>query len=392
MNYLGLILFILLLFIFIAWFTYEKQLINFKISLKSDYPNDIIILIMLTSILYIFLLWEINIIWIVFLLEFQSFIILGSYYLFKENKKKNSVKGIEGSINYIFPAFFSFFLMLMYILFNIINVNNDYIIEVIMNIILVLSILTKMGAFPLFFWVSIVFQNICYSTLLLISVVSKVFMITIILFYLSTIYSSFLFLGVFSIAISSLFMLSFSNIKKFLAFSSIGNVGWILVLLSSNSTNKLIFNLNISEILIIFFFIYAFNFILFCLIIKENKNNHIFNITKNFLNGQQFIYILVFTVVSLFSMAGIPPLLGFFGKYIIFISYFNYNVISTLLLVFFSIVFIFCYIRPVTYLIRFNKPYDNIKSVYYFNKYISNFIVFLVIFNFYLMFCIFYLY
>ena len=106
---------------------------------------------MLTSILYIFLLWEINIIWIVFLLEFQSFIILGSYYLFKENKKKNSVKGIEGSINYIFPAFFSFFLMLMYILFNIINVNNDYIIEVIMNIILVLSILTKMGAFPLFF-------------------------------------------------------------------------------------------------------------------------------------------------------------------------------------------------------------------------------------------------
>lgn len=392
MNYLGLILFILLLFIFIAWFTYEKQLINFKISLKSDYPNDIIILIMLTSILYIFLLWEINIIWIVFLLEFQSFIILGSYYLFKENKKKNSVKGIEGSINYIFPAFFSFFLMLMYILFNIINVNNDYIIEVIMNIILVLSILTKMGAFPLFFWVSIVFQNICYSTLLLISVVSKVFMITIILFYLSTIYSSFLFLGVFSIAISSLFMLSFSNIKKFLAFSSIGNVGWILVLLSSNSTNKLIFNLNISEILIIFFFIYAFNFILFCLIIKENKNNHIFNITKNFLNGQQFIYILVFTVVSLFSMAGIPPLLGFFGKYIIFISYFNHNVISTLLLVFFSIVFIFCYVRPVTYLIRFNKPYDNIKSVYYFNKYISNFIVFLVIFNFYLMFCIFYLY
>ena len=106
---------------------------------------------MLTSILYIFLLWEINIIWIVFLLEFQSFIILGSYYLFKENKKKNSVKGIEGSINYIFPAFFSFFLMLIYVLFNIININNNFYVEIIMNITLILSILIKIGAFPLFF-------------------------------------------------------------------------------------------------------------------------------------------------------------------------------------------------------------------------------------------------
>ena len=101
--------------------------------------------------------------------------ILGSCYLFKNESIK--VKEIEGSLNYIFPAFLSFVLLLIFVLGISLQYTSIYYTHYLINIVLLISIITKVGAFPLYFWVPNVFSGITYSTLLFLSIISKIFMI-----------------------------------------------------------------------------------------------------------------------------------------------------------------------------------------------------------------------
>jgi NADH-quinone oxidoreductase subunit N len=55
-------------------------------------------------------------------------------------------------------------------------------------------------------------------------------------------------------------------------------------------------------------------------------------------------------VVSMFSLAGIPPLAGFFGKYIAFLTAFNSNlIVAVLLAIVGSLIGVYFYFRPVVY-------------------------------------------
>lgn len=173
--------------------------------------------------LFILLAYEIEIIWVIFLLEFQSFIILGSCYVFKNKSLK--IKSIEGSLNYIFPAFFSFILMLIYILSISNNYINTYYNNSFFYIIILVSILTKIGSFPIFFWVPNVYKGISYSSLVFIAIISKVFMLLILIHYIPAYYEIIFIAGLFSLFISSIMMVNHINTKKFLAYSSIANVG-----------------------------------------------------------------------------------------------------------------------------------------------------------------------
>ena len=387
LNHLFLILFILFSFIIVTW-SHNESWDN--LTLKGIKGVEIFFVLFLLSILFLFISWKVNIIWVVFLLEFQSFMILGACYLFKNESLK--VKEIEGSLNYIFPAFFSFVLMLVYILGVSIKFYSIYFNNITLHFILLISILTKVGAFPVYAWVSNVFHGVTYSTLLFISIISKIFMIIILLEYIK-VYTFLLLLGGFmSVVISSFVMINQVRIKKFLAFSSVANIGWVLLVLMIPK-NEEIFYLYTSEILTLFFFIYAFNFILLCSNLKQSsitQTYNLFNIIKSEKQSTLFFFIIG---ISLLSMAGVPPFAGFIGKFIIFTYYFSYSLSFTLILVFISSLFIFIYLRPVISTYRVNLPYSNllrqnIKGFY--NS--SNFIVFtpfLLILNFMIMFIIF---
>ncbi len=55
-------------------------------------------------------------------------------------------------------------------------------------------------------------------------------------------------------------------------------------------------------------------------------------------------------VVSMFSLAGIPPLAGFFGKYMVFFSAFNSNlIVAVLFAIAGSLIGVYYYLRPVVY-------------------------------------------
>jgi NADH-quinone oxidoreductase subunit N len=104
-----------------------------------------------------------------------------------------------------------------------------------------------------------------------------------------------------------------SNIKRLLAYSSIGHVGLILAgMLSLNPDGV--------KAITIYLVIYAFMSIgLFaCVMLIEKENEKSLDI--KYLSGfaAEHPVIAIFISVFLFSMTGIPPLAGFFAKFYIF--------------------------------------------------------------------------
>jgi NADH-quinone oxidoreductase subunit N len=115
-------------------------------------------------------------------------------------------------------------------------------------------------------------------------------------------------LSVLTLITGNLFALRQQNIKRFLAFSSIAQVGFILVGISGNSPEGL-------ASVVYFVLIYIFsNLAAFAVAATISANTGKENISdyKGFYQRNRFLAWVM--ALALFSLAGIPPTAGFFGK------------------------------------------------------------------------------
>jgi NADH-ubiquinone oxidoreductase chain 2 len=133
--------------------------------------------------------------------------------------------------------------------------------------------------------------------------------------------------ALFSLIIGTVVGLSQIRIKRLLAYSTISHVGFILIALAINSASSVealyfyviqysLTNLNVFLILLAFGYIINKNNL-----INNNLINSDINLISQ-LKGQFFhnpILSLCLTI-CLFSMAGVPPLIGFFSKYYVLYS------------------------------------------------------------------------
>ncbi len=121
-------------------------------------------------------------------------------------------------------------------------------------------------------------------------------------------YNMIMVLSVATMIVGNLFALRQQNIKRFLAFSSIAQVGFILVGMSSNSNEGL-------AAVVYFVLIYVFSnlaaFGVASVISSHTGKEHIYDYKGLYKTNPFLSWILA---LSLFSLAGIPPTAGFFGK------------------------------------------------------------------------------
>ena len=138
----------------------------------------------------------------------------------------------------------------------------------------------------------------------------------------------FLLCSLISLIIGTIVGLSQIKIKRLLAYSTISHIGFILLALAINSIQSVealyfyifqytLTNLNVFLILLAFGYIINNNNLL--------NNNNLINSDINFitqLKGQFFNnpFLTICLTICLFSMAGVPPLLGFFSKYFVLYS------------------------------------------------------------------------
>lgn len=180
----------------------------------------------------------------------------------------------------------------------------------------------KISLVPFHFWTADVYEGSPINVASYLSVVSKgaaAFIFTIILFTvfknMVSIWEPLIYtLAVFTMTLANLFALRQDNIKRFLAFSSIAQAGFILLGILGNG------DLGMASV-VYFVLIYAFT------------NLGAFGVAATIydfsgvetISGYNGLYktnpkLSLLMTLSLFSLAGIPPVAGFFGKFFLFTS------------------------------------------------------------------------
>ncbi len=174
----------------------------------------------------------------------------------------------------------------------------------------------KLSIVPFHFWTADVYEGSPIATTSFLSVISKG---SVAFIFISTLYKVFqplhdvwynmlVILAIATMLIGNLFALRQQNIKRFLAFSSIAQVGFILVGISSNTEAGL-------TSVIYFILIYVFsNLAAFGVAstISEQTGKENIDDYKGLYKTNPFLCWIM--ALALFSLAGIPPTAGFFVK------------------------------------------------------------------------------
>ncbi|MBI5857686.1 MAG: NADH-quinone oxidoreductase subunit N [Sphingobacteriales bacterium] len=174
----------------------------------------------------------------------------------------------------------------------------------------------KLSVVPFHLWTADVYEGSPIAATSFLSVISKG---AIAFVFISALYRVFqplqetwyimlVILAIATMVIGNLFALRQQNIKRFLAFSSIAQVGFILVAISSNDSA------GISSV-VYFILIYVFSnlaaFGVASVITDQTGKENIDDYKGLYKTNPFLTWILT---LALFSLAGIPPTAGFFGK------------------------------------------------------------------------------
>ena len=180
----------------------------------------------------------------------------------------------------------------------------------------------KISAVPFHLWTADVYEGSPVAVTSYLSVISKGAILFVLVSVLYNVFSpmndswyNMLFLiSVLTMIIGNLFALRQQNMKRFLAFSSIAQVGFILIGITGQSNEG-------STSVIYFVLIYIFsNLAAFGVINlvsavtgKENMDDY-----KGFYKTNPALSWVL--AIALFSLAGIPPTAGFFGKFFLLLA------------------------------------------------------------------------
>lgn len=314
------------------------------IILIEEKTFDVYCLLILVFIGSLILIISDNLLTLYLGLELQTFSI---FILIAKNR--TSIKSSEAGLKYFMLGAISsgFYLLSLVLLFlygfslnikDILFFSGDYIIFISITLIC-LSMCFKLSLFPFHFWIPDIYEGSSWDILMLISTLPKISVICIIIQILinSSVLLSF---SLLSIGIGTLGALNQSKLKRFLAYSGISHMGFIIlgyVILSQS-------NMIIGSLYLIIYILTMLSLLM--LIINNNiKNDYIIE-----LGGLKFTNkILAITLILLIlSIAGIPPLSGFISKwYLIWIIIENKYNISSVIVILFSAIGLGYYLRIV---------------------------------------------
>lgn len=151
-------------------------------------------------------------------------------------------------------------------------------------------------------------------------------------------------LSALTILVGNLSALRQSKFKRFFAYSSITHVGYaVMTLLMQDEQST--FNLWV------YLFAYGFSTIALILI-AELLNDDADEITSFRGLAKRNPFLAVVGVVALLSLAGVPPLMGFFGKYLVFYDAFTQFPLLVLFAIINSGIGMFYYLRIVMLMVK----------------------------------------
>lgn len=311
----------------------KKYLIQQKIN---SYEINILLLISLLGLMI--LISSNHFITLYLAIELQSL----SFYILTASQRK-SILSVEAALKYfilgsIASGFILFGSSILYIILGSLNFSNIFLIlsninyleniDLLLSIIyafifIVIGLLFKIGVAPFHFWLPDVYEGAPNNITAYFAIVPKIAFIGILIrfffdvfYHISFFFEFFFYItALLSMLIGSLSALQQKKIKRLLAYSSISHVGFILIGFTSNLLN------NIPHILLYILIYIIMSINLWTSYISLNVNHKPIKYLTD-LSGLYNInnLISIILVLNVFSLAGIPPLAGFFSKLFIFFS------------------------------------------------------------------------
>ena len=217
-------------------------------------------------------------------------------------------------------------------------------------LLLLIVLLFKVGAAPFHSWLCDVYDGSMLNVTMLFAAAPKIIMFSLIiklifssLFdFLPIIQQLLLIASLMSISIGTFSAIYQKRIKRLFAYSTISHTGFILlgVLASSAESSKA----TITYIIIYSFLtVLLFSLLILAAISTNNHPKYLANWTS--FGIKNYVFAISFALI-LFSIAGIPPLAGFFSKFFVLLSAIsNEYYVSCFYIVFISSIATFYYIR-----------------------------------------------
>jgi len=180
----------------------------------------------------------------------------------------------------------------------------------------------KISVVPFHLWTADVYEGAPVAVTSYLSVISKG---SVLFVFISVLYSAFkpmantwynmlFLLSVLTIIIGNLFAIRQNNIKRFLAFSSIAQIGFILVGITGSS------QMAVASV-VYFVLIYVFSnlaaFGVVALVSAVTGREQVSDYKGFYKTNPVLSWVLT---IALFSLAGVPPTAGFFGKFFLLMS------------------------------------------------------------------------
>jgi NADH-quinone oxidoreductase subunit N len=314
---------ITLLAAFIVLAISKNYLDNFKIS-KIEYP-----ILILSSVLGMMVMISSNDLMVFYMgLELQS---LALYVLATFNR--NNLKSSEAGLKYFVLSALSSGLLLYgcSLIYGFSGSTNFEIIASQLNsdeyaltfgiVFILVGLAFKISAVPFHMWAPDVYEGSPTTVTLFFTMVPKIAALTV---FIRILYVPFLelidqwqmilvFLSIASMLFGAIAAIGQKNIKRLIAYSSIGHIGYVLAGVASASNDGI-------QSSVIYLTIYiVMNLGLFSCLLMLRRNDNYYESIDDLSGLSKNHPILSFSLlVILFSLAGIPPLAGFFAKFYIF--------------------------------------------------------------------------
>ncbi len=180
----------------------------------------------------------------------------------------------------------------------------------------------KISIVPFHLWTADVYEGAPVAVTAWLSVISKGSVLFVFVSVLYTVfkplagawYNMLFVLSVVTILIGNLFAIRQNNIKRFLAFSSIAQIGFILVGITGSSQPG-------TASVVYFVLIYVFSnlaaFGVVALVSSVTGREQVSDYKGFYKSNPVLSWVLT---IALFSLAGVPPTAGFFGKFFLLLS------------------------------------------------------------------------
>lgn len=208
-----------------------------------------------------------------------------------------------------------------------------------------MALILKLGAAPFHQWIINVVEGLSWTLNFLLVSWQKIAPLLIISSFIIIVPPLLYLFMVASAIIGSIGGLSHSSFKKIIAYSSINHLAWLFI--SFSLPEWILWNYFLIYCLINFTIIFIF----------ETYNVSYINQVIMFFSLKTKFFLFI----PLLSLGGLPPLTGFFRKWIIIISAIYKSITLVLILIFSSFISLFYYLQI---------SFSSILSVNYSNKYI----------------------